>query len=471
MYPRVVTSRHNASYYRRAERRGYGHLAAEVLDEIDRDVDFRRYDTNPRDGVVDQIVLVIRHDEAASFTGVASLRGADAVQGSPPRPLDYDGVRVDWERSGLFLIHDRPGHIHSLSYYARLFAHEYGHHIWNSRGFFVGHLRAITTNDIPANGTERIGYVLMAGRGGGRDMRGDLLISPFERDLIGWLTPVEINDQPVQTIVLRDRYSTGDVLRLPLDDSDERSIDPILYLENRQRIGYFEQLRTHSAPGCTTYELGFLRTTGLLAMLGYPRPRAAAVDVLPADNTLDLSIENAAYEGDFYGPGSSIQITPWTTPSTSRPDGSPTWIAIDNVRYVSGGTDMAFELVRDFRARPIVRENSRVGPESDGAEITGQVWVGQGIALHVNRTEVLLSGGMRIDRDGSVAIGEDATVRIGGNTPLKLYRRATLSVAGTLDLQTSVDAHRTARIELLPGAQLLRPTGRTVAFQRMTLRL
>ena len=178
---------------------------------------------------------------------------------------------------------------------------------------------------------------------------------------------------------------------------------------------------------------------------------------------------NAAYEGDMYGPGSRVQITPWTAPSTSRPDGSASWVALDDIRYTGNGTEMAFELVRDFRRRPIVRENSRIGKESSGIELLGQVWVGQGVELTVGDADVLMVGGLRVDRDARVVIEKEATVRIGGPQPLRLFRRASLLVAGTLDVQGLVEAHRTAYIELLPGAQLLRPQGRTVAFERQRI--
>ena len=149
VYPDVMVSDHDASYYRTNQGRGYGHLAAEIFDKMDPRIDFSEYDTNPRDGIVDQVFIILRRDEAGTFTGVAHLGGADQVRGQPRRELLFDGVRLDWASSGSFIYHERPGHVLTQEYLTRLIAHEYGHHIWNSRGFFAGHVPAITSNETP----------------------------------------------------------------------------------------------------------------------------------------------------------------------------------------------------------------------------------------------------------------------------------------------------------------------------------
>ena len=237
VYPRVIESDEPASYYRRSAGRGYGHLAAEIFRKLDPEVDFSLYDTNPKDGVVDQVFIIVRRDEAGTFTGVAHLAGADQVRGRPHENIVVDGVKVDWASSGSFIYNHRPGHIISQSYLVRMIAHEYGHHIWNPRGVFGGHVPAIRNNNVPANNTNFIGYTLMAGRAGGRDRRGDLLISAPEREVLGWLNPLYLrpDTDPVRFVRLGDLYSTGEAVRIdvPLPgDPDGHRVS--FYLANRQ---------------------------------------------------------------------------------------------------------------------------------------------------------------------------------------------------------------------------------------------
>jgi M6 family metalloprotease-like protein len=409
VYPTIVESRHGAAYYRSAEGRGYGYLTAEVLESIDPEIDFAAYDTNPVDGVVDQIFLIIRRDDAGTFTGVASLAGADRVRGRPDRELVFDGVRVEWESSGSIIYHHRPGHIISQSYMTRMIAHEFGHHIWNPRRFFPQHVPAIRTNQIPANDTRVIGYTLMAGRGGGIDARGDLLISSPERDAVGWLDPFVLNParDSLQQIVLHDLYETGEAVRVDVKSSEGPDRVSI-YLANRQRKGWFDQYRLDAPPGCPAFEMGLLRTTGLLVMLTDWRKGRFYLDVLPADNTLNLSIENATYEGDLFGSPENSQITPFTEPSTALPDGTPTWFAIDDIRPAGDDGSMELTFVPDFRTRTIIRRDSRISPS------LGPVVLANDLRLTGSTTLTLEPGGrLEIKGDMYVDPGSELLARAG----------------------------------------------------------
>ncbi len=441
-YPEALTTRHPRTWYQRKNGKGYGYLAQELLDRIDPEIDFAQYDTNPKDGILDQVFIIIRSDPDATFTGVAHLGGADAVAGRPAKTiLLYDGVQFHWARSGSYIIHERPGHILTQPYMIRLMAHEFGHHLWNSRGFFAGHLPAIQTNKIPENGTNRIGYVLMAGRGGGLDARGDELISPIELELLDWTTPEPLHDLPgpVHPISIRDAYTTGDFKKIVLDDGNPATTDPALYLSNRQRIGPFDRLRVHQKEGCNTYGMGLLRTTGLLVQMGFQKGKRVAVDVLPADNTLDLSIHNADYTGDLYGPGTRTQLTPWTRPSTARHNRAPSWVGLDRIRYTGGpGGEMTFDYLPDFRVRPIIREASWMGKETRGYTFTTTVEVTNRATLHLTDS-LTFNNGLTLDEGTRVEINAGAHLHLNG----------------------LVNRHPSAQIVLHPGGQIVLP-GRTI---------
>lgn len=409
-YPQVVVSKHPASYYHSSAGRGYGYLAAEILQKIDPDVDFTRYDNNPHDGIVDHVFIILRRDEAGTFTGVADLSGADRVRGRPRDEIVIDGVKVDWTSSGSFIYNERPGHIVSQSYMVRMIAHEYGHHIWNPRDIFRGHVRAIRGNDIPVNDDNAIGYILMAGRGGGDDARGDLIISAPERDAIGWLKPriLRPHRDSLQVVRLEDLYSTGDAVRI--DVVNRGGGDRVsFYLTNRQRIGWFDQYRLDAPEGCTAYEMGFLRTTGLLAMLTEWRDGRFVLDVLPSDGTMELSVENSTYAGDLYGPRGAGQITPFTRPSTSMPDGTPSWFAVDEIGMTgSADSAMQFVFVPDFRRRAIVREDSRITAGLGRVVIRGDLRV-------TASSKVVIESGAHLDVRGEIVMdpGARTTARSG----------------------------------------------------------
>jgi len=475
VYPEVITTDHERTWYHRrgSNPRGYGYLTREVLDQIDPHIDFAQYDNNPHDGVVDHLFLIVRRDPTATFTGVANLYGADAVQGRSPGALTYDGVSVDWNRSGSYIIHERPGHIISQPYYVRLLAHEYGHHLWNSEGHFPAHLRSIRTNAIPANGTDRLGYVLMAGRGGGYDARGDMLISPIERDLLGWADVERLNDPPqsITSVTIGDAYTTGDFKKIELPDEDPHTLDPVLYLANRQRIGPFDRIRNHQKMGCPFYEMGLLRTTGLLVQMYLPHPTGAQVDVLPADNTLALSIHNETYAGDLFGPDAQTQLTPWTHPNTHRPDGQPSWVALDRIRYTGNSNgQMGFDFIPDFRQHPTIREDSWMGAETEGYHFSAPLLITNTSTLHLASARLFLSKGITMGANTRVVLEKEATLTLKPSSFLRMERESTLEVRGTLRIEGQVRWDPSALITVVPGGQLIVANRLMVAFQTRTFR-
>jgi hypothetical protein len=437
-------------------------LTREVLDRLDRaGLDFRRFDRNG-DGRLDYLFLIVRRDSQRdakrfTWTGISCLDarcGGGIAGGRPPGDLVYDGIAVDWQRSGSILMHRTPGNILPHYYHVRLMAHELGHDLWAP---FFTHIRAITTNDVPqqsnrtARSTNTIGYVLMAGAGGGWDARGDEIISAFERDLLGWIRCDTLTTAQ-DDVRLGDLYTTSDCAVVPL--SGERR----LYVTNRQRLGPFDRLRRGGTDG--RFEMGLLRTTGLLVHLA----DGTRLDVLPADNTLDLAPTNAPYQGDLYGPGTKTQLTPWTRPSTGGfthypPGAEPDWQALDRIRYADDGSGaMQFDVVPDIRDRPVIRDTSWMGEETRGTTFDAPVIVTRGATLHVE-TMLSLADGLVVEPGGTVVVESEGDVRLPPESTLHLHHGSTLVVDGRLDVRGT--------LRLSPGAQFRRgegtiyvPTGR-----------
>lgn len=438
VYPQILLTRgDNASYHRPAG--GYADLTREVVARLDSaGVDFTRYDHNG-DGVLDNLIVVLRTDVAKqdgriTYTGISCLhaRCGGGVAAGPAGPDLYaDGIRIDWDRSGSFVFNRSAGNIDPQSWIVRMIAHEMGHDIWAQH--FV-HIPPIADNDVPGTsnrgrGTRTVGYVLMAGAGGGPDARGDQTISAFERLLLGWIE-CPLLDRDQRGIELRDLYTEGGCyqIRVPTSSGPPR----YLVLSNRQRIGFWDRPREGGRNADGTFgrfELGLLRTTGLLVMLTDGR----RLDVLPADNTLDLSIRDRAYEGDLWGPRDR-QITPWTIPNTSGygvtpPSALRATFAIDNIRYADDGVTIVFDFVSDFFDLPTVRRASRT-PHGRRDTVRGPLRVAPGATLEAN-SSLRVEGPILVEPRATLVIAAGASVAADGNTVLSPGARVV--IAGSLE--------------------------------------
>ncbi len=457
VYDSVLVSLHPEAAYHRPQG-GYGYLTAEVLDRLDaRGFDLSRYDHN-RDGRLDYLFLVIRGDsqrdaKAFTYTGISCLDavcGGGLTAGRPRQTLVYGGLAVDWRRSGAIIMHRTPGNIIPHQYHVRMMAHELGHDLWAA---FFNHIPALTTNDVPlrsnrGRGTDTIGYVLMAGAGGAWDARGDETISAFERDLLGWIDCPAL-DGPHDGVVVTDLYTTSDCKKITLGGDDAGRV---LYVTNRQRLGAFDRRRRGGVDG--RFEMGLLRTTGLLVMLA----DGVRLDVLPADDTLDLSAADAPYQGDLFA-SATPQLTPWTRPNTSGytvypPGYTPSWQALDQIRYTGApGGAMAFDYVQDFRTRPVLRRDSWIGDETRGYVFGSVFTVAGGSTVRLG-TSLSFARTLRVEPGATVIVEAGADVTLPPGSVLDLAYGATLVVEGRLRLG--------GLVKRSPAATLARRDGGTI---------
>ncbi len=461
IYPNViVTDNPEWDYHREFENgdpqnSGYGVLTQEILDKIDTlpalpmypyGVDFSDYNVHdPTNNVIDYIFIIVRNNpegraEDVTFSGVSSLESEtnftlfDTRWPGGVRPtLVYDDVEVNWTL-GSYIFHDRAGNQIPEIWFGRLFGHEFGHDIWTASILGTAHLRSwrpFPDNDVPADPDQRnsIAYAAMAGAGAANDFAGDETISAFERDLLGagWISCSTLSTNSAFAVSVDDLYTQNTCRRILLDnDSSGRSI----YVTNRQRVSYYDQLRDFTSGGNIGQE--GLQTTGLLVGIR----SGNTYEELPADNTLQSSIFTGPYQGDMYGPGTKIQITPWTRPNingftdyANAPSGfnTPSWRAIDNIR-TGPGTLFYFDYYPDYRQSPTIREDSWIGAET--AALTGTTLITNESVLTVESN--LTIANLTIDPDAEIRVEPGVTVTVTGNLVIQTDGRLRVRPGGTL---------------------------------------
>lgn len=224
-------------------------------------------------------------------------------------------------------------------------------------------------------------------------------LSVYERRRAGWVDPIVITvgDGDREGLTIRDLYTTGDAVLIPLD---EGAAGDTLEIGNRQRIGFFDTHRTrgdlhpnydYMYKGLATTGLDIAVTKGVPSH-NFGRQRSV-YGFLPADGWYEHyskcsgSVEHCLgpwpYDGDLFRPDTKAQLTPWTRPNTAgfmrypSTDVTPQWFAIDDIRFVPGvDSTMQFDFVSDVRRRPsyldeteywpVFRADSWLGWESDG---------------------------------------------------------------------------------------------------------
>jgi hypothetical protein len=356
-------------------------------------------------------------------------------------------------------MHRTAGNIDPHYYLVRLLAHEIGHDLW-ARHFV--HVPALRNNDVPASSNRRplnwaIGYTLMAGAGGGMDCGGLSTISVYERLLLGWIDCIELTGT-TPNVVLKDLYTSSQCAIIPENRSPAGQ--GMIILSYHRRLGPFDRELTGGVN--QQYELGQLRTEGLLATL----VRNGSFEVLPADNTLDLSARDAAYQGDLFGDGPYVQLTPWTRPNingfTLYPSNFlPRWHAIDDLRG-DGDQGIAFDYIEDFRLDTVIRSDSWMTHESANQAF------GTGLRI-TNRATLSLAAAIRTS--GRVTVESGSTLIVEELGLLSLDERSVLDVrpGGTLDIRGVVEI--AGIVITYPGSHVLAPrSARILSKHRQTER-
>ena len=432
---RIHVTAQPESYYHRPIGH-FGMLTTEVLTRLDDNgVDFRRYDYN-QDGLLDHLFIIIRSgslrdQKRYTWTGISCLdaRCGGGLAGGGYRPtIEFDGIKVDWDRSGSINWNRTPGNVHTHYYLVRLMAHELGHDLWANH--FV-HIPAITSNDVPyssnrSSGTNSLGYVLMAGAGGGLDCRGDETISAFERYLLGWI------DCPILeqagTYTLGDLYMTGDCFRIAVP-----SLRPsgTLFLSNRTKLGPFDRSRMSGIN--KQFDIGLLRTEGLLVHLA----NGHLLDMIPADNSLDLHPESPPYYGDLFGSNTVVQLTPWTRPNSNGYTHTPSnfdlaYVGLDQISQEEDGS-LAFIFEPDMRINPNFRADAWFTPGQRVVRLIGHAEIERGVSVSI-KSVVHIEGKLTIQSGGFLEIGPEGSLHIDSGAVLKMESGSNFIQEGTLHL-------------------------------------
>lgn len=422
----IVTERDERAYARgRGNVLDRNALSREILQRMEADPDFDLADFDENgDGHIDYLFVVMRqmNDLQLVSGGAPAIASVGVSPGTAPRAAPGSDLALGKAAAiptiarGSYTIYRSSGVIIPQMDLIRLIAHEFGHDLWRRSPLSGGHIRFIGgDHGVPANGPRRLGYALMPGRLSTNperdviDTRGDMTISAFERDLLdaGWID-CPVLTQP-GTVTLGDLYTRSDCRKVVVRDAEGHRT---LYISNRQRVGYFDRLQFNP---CQSSYHG-LMDTGLLVQVREGRSMA----VPAADNTLQLSIDESAYDGDLFGPGSKSQLTPWTRPNisgyTTYPPGftmePDNWQALDDIRY-RGDDEMSFEYVPDIRDRPIIREDSWMGPETAGSTFVRDVRVENGAVLTIRSdTAIRLAEGANLVIEESASLVMEPRARI-----------------------------------------------------------
>jgi hypothetical protein len=437
-------------------------LTLDVLGEVNADpqFDLAEYDANA-DGYVDYVFVVMREVERSTFFGgAAGFSSLSYTSVKPEFGNDESDLKSVRGVLGSYVRYNSRGVVIPELDLVRIMAHEFGHSLFAH--FPRGHLWPMTSpSGVPAMESHKIGYALQVGRldsaHPSADVRGDYTISAYERESLGdgWINCVMLAGDE-EDVRIADLYAGGSesCFKLTVPDGPDRR--RTVYLSNRQRVGFFD--RQHSDSGQPGYTAG-LQTTGLLVTASQSGPSIhdGYFGVVPADNTLALNDSAYSYEGDMYGPDTKVQLTPWTRPNVAAYATFPQALAIseehfqavDNIRY-SGGwhNEMAFDYVRDFRQRPVIREDSWMGRETSGFEFTADVVVTHGATLTIE-TDVRISSSLLIEEGSTVVV--TGQLILTDSSLLKMARGSCITGSGQVIVSGRLNAEDGARLDFSVG--------------------
>jgi M6 family metalloprotease-like protein len=255
---------HNQNYYSIVSGKHLGYLTEEILTAIDQapyNINFADYDNNS-DGYVDMIQICFRfaniYDlDGDGYQGIAGLTGHRGTFGSGTT-LFLDGKFISAAKLGSGTFQSGVTDLHGG---LPVILHEFGHYLFGESFAGESHLKGIRH------------FGLMDSGGGSS------LMNAYERDILGWIDPVDIESETLD-ISLTDAFNNGNIYKIKILNSNPVQY---YYLEKRQGSNYYEN-------SWKSYNGGPLMSPGaglLISKTLNPQTSGRALDIECADGKWD----------------------------------------------------------------------------------------------------------------------------------------------------------------------------------------
>ena len=390
----------------------FGQFVAEVLRQVDQDIDFARFDNDGPDGIpdsgdddgaVDHVFVCVRSTPYGFLKAAAT-----GIVGLGFRRYNSQDGRSD---GGVVWIWGTPsrgavGREGSFAQTAGTLAHEFGHSLGLPDLYDLDYAR-------PADDSAGIGrWGLMGwGAGGWNGHDGPNPFCAWSLEQLGWINGengrlVEVATETVG-MVLKSVHADGTVIKIPrpaISPLSPRHHQEYLLLEHRTRSASFYNrslpaeglLIWHIRPQVMTAEsqygnddedykaVDLLCADGLYRDAGYPLGQEA--DPEQGSDNLDFWSHDAAYRlarggnmGDATDPFDGVRFTrldPWTNPASAPPGFQSAAPAVLSLALRRHGEAMMVDLVSTRRAEVAfevsgyeIREGSVMVPPGQAALI------------------------------------------------------------------------------------------------------
>ena len=405
--PRWYASRSNAEVYSDAEG-GYGRFAREIIQAVDADVDFSRYDNDGPDGVPNSgdddgyvdFIFIISASAPTGFiieeaTGVAQLGlGNDFV--SQDRALRGGFIRVDSKKGAVQRGRSFVEAVGST-------AHEFGH--------FLGlpDLYDREFGSEPEDDSGGIGYWGLMGHGnrGWGETDGPNPFCAWSLGQLGWLgvnnQQLKVLSEDQDDVVFADVNAGGDVYLLPAPAPAEHFF--LVEFRSRQHSYYERNLpgeglliwriypRRYSNNMEAIKRVDLVCADGLFSDAGFPLGRKSSP--FNGRDNLDFWAHDARYRTDFGGNlGDATDVfdgEQFTDFWAASNPASTTGISVTNIRREGD------QMVADLK----LQDRRRAGPIA-----TDEIW--RDHIEVVGDVTVLPGGYLDIRAGAQVQVGPDA---------------------------------------------------------------
>ena len=405
--PRWYASRSNAEVYSDAEG-GYGRFAREIIQAVDADVDFSRYDNDGPDGVPNSgdddgyvdFIFIISASAPTGFiieeaTGVAQLGlGNDFV--SQDRALRGGFIRVDSKKGAVQRGRSSVEAVGST-------AHEFGH--------FLGlpDLYDREFGSEPEDDSGGIGYWGLMGHGnrGWGETDGPNPFCAWSLGQLGWLgvnnQQLKVLSEDQDDVVFADVNAGGDVYLLPASAPAEHFF--LVEFRSRQHSYYERNLpgeglliwriypRRYSNNMEAIKRVDLVCADGLFSDAGFPLGRKSSP--FNGRDNLDFWAHDARYRTDFGGNlGDATDVfdgEQFTDFWAASNPASTTGISVTNIRREGD------QMVADLK----LQDRRRAGPIA-----TDEIW--RDHIEVVGDVTVLPGGYLDIRAGAQVQVGPDA---------------------------------------------------------------